>query len=201
MWYAARKNILSIHNLIHWVLNVPGKWMAQRYFPLFTSRLNVLATLWLMLLFRALIGGGTRRRREVFVLFCCWALTLDRPVLAAPTKQRILVVDRRRTPYCRASLYVKFVRGIGQYVFSIPCVAIMKLIVRTVSCSSIVRAKCAVIVWTDSCDGLRPMEGNRFDLGKHLGGCLIRRAQNGRPAISFRYVFSSRYCFSGAFGS
>lgn len=48
------------------------------------------------------------------------------------------------------------------------------------SCSRIVRGKCAVAVWTDSYNGLWPMEGNRFDLGKHPDA-LIRRAQNGRP--------------------
>lgn len=93
------------------------------------------------------MGGRTRRRCEVFVLFCCWALTLDRLVLAAPTKQRILVVDRRRTPYCRAPLDTCILSGESvSTFFLISCVAIMKFIVRTVSCSSIVRAKCAVIV-------------------------------------------------------
>lgn len=41
-----------------------------------------------------------RTRSRFFVLFSCWALTLDRLVLAAPTKQRILVVNRGQTPYC-----------------------------------------------------------------------------------------------------
>jgi len=187
---------ISIHNLIYRVLNVPGKLLVRQRFALYTSGWMHWQHCRLCYCSGALMGGRTRRRCEVFVLFCCRALTLDRLVLAAPTKQRILAVDRRRTPYCRAPLYTYILSGESvSTFFSISCVAIMKFIVRTVSCFSIVRAKCAVIVWTDSCDGLWPMEGNRFDLGKHLGVSFIRRAQNGRPAISFRYAISSRYCF------
>jgi len=84
----------------------PGNLLTSKQrFALFTSEQHRLVTLQLLLLFWSLGRRGTRRRREVFVLFCCWALTLDRPVLAAPTKQRILAVDRRRTPYCRAHLF------------------------------------------------------------------------------------------------
>lgn len=105
MWYASSKITWYIHNLTHWVLNVPGKLMGTAEFCIVYVLRQGLVTLRLLLLFRSLGRRGTRRRLEVFVLFCCWALTLDRPVLAAPTKQRILAVDRRRTPYCRAPLF------------------------------------------------------------------------------------------------
>lgn len=126
-------------------------------------------------------------RSGVFVLFCCWALTLDRPVLAAPTVRRILVVDRRLTPYCCAPLLscsfgcrlVFFFLTIRVLLLCyLPCVShyVLKMCVPNVQSPS----KPTRIM---ACDRWRVIASILVSISYSLIRCI----QNGRSADSFRY--------------